>query len=199
MHTYPPSVEKAIVGLTKLPGLGSRTAERMIFFLLKGPREEIKALAQAIRDLEEKVTSCLICGNLSEEPKCSICSHPRREESVICVVGEPSDIVAIEKTSEYRGLYHVLSGSLSPLDGIGPDDLRIKELLSRIRSGKVKEVILATNPDSEGDITAIYLSQQLKPLKVKITRIARGIPVGSSLEYVDEVTLAKALEGRREV
>lgn len=199
MYSYPPTVEKAIASLTKLPGLGSRTAERMIFFLLKGPREEIRTLAQAISDLGEKAIPCLICGNLSEGPKCLICSHSRREESVICVVGEPSDIVAIEKTSEYRGLYHVLSGALSPLDGIGPDDLRIKELLDRIKSGKVKEVILATNPDSEGDITAIYLAQQLKPLGVKITRIARGIPVGSSLEHVDEVTLAKALEGRREV
>lgn len=199
MYSYPPAVERAIAGLTKLPGLGSRTAERMIFFLLKGPREEIKTLAQAISDLGEKVTPCLTCGNLSEEPRCPICSHPQRKESVICVVGEPSDIVAIEKTSEYQGLYHVLSGTLSPLDGIGPDDLRIKELFNRIKSGKVKEVILATNPDSEGDITATYLSQQLKPLGVKITRIAQGIPVGSSLEYVNEVTLAKALEGRREI
>lgn len=199
MYSYPPVLERAIASLTKLPGLGSRTAERMIFFLLKGPREEITTLAQAISDLKEKVTSCLTCGNLSEESRCPICSSPRRDGSVICVVGEPSDVVAIEKTSEYQGLYHVLSGSLSPLDGIGPDDLRIKELLNRIKSGKVKEVILATNPDSEGEVTATYLAQQLKPLGVKITRIARGIPVGGSLEHVDEVTLAKALEGRREI
>lgn len=199
MYCYPPAVERAIESLTKLPGIGSRTAERLIFFLLKGPRKEITTLAQAISDLNAKVTSCATCGSLSEEKRCPICSNARRDESIICVVGEPSDIVAIEKTSEYRGLYHVLSGALSPLDGIGPDDLRIKELLHRVKVGQVKEIILATNPDSEGEATAIYLAQQLKPLRVKITRIARGIPVGSSLEHVDEVTLAKALEGRREI
>lgn len=199
MYRYPPAVERAIAGLTKLPGIGSRTAERLIFFLLKGPGEEIKTLAQAIGDLKGKVIPCATCGNLSEAERCPICSNSRRDESVICVVGQPSDIVAIEKTSEYRGLYHVLSGTLSPLDGIGPDDLRIKELLHRVKVGKVKEIILSTNPDSEGEVTAIYLAQQLKPLGVKITRLARGIPVGSSLEHVDEVTLAKALEGRREL
>lgn len=199
MYRYPPAVERAIESLTKLPGIGSRTAERLIFFLLKGRPEEIRGLARAISDLGDKVTPCVTCGNLSGEKKCPVCSSLKREGSVICVVGEPSDIVAIEKTSEYRGLYHVLSGALSPLDGIGPDDLRINELLNRVKTEKVKEVILATNPDTEGEATAIYLAQQLKPLGVKITRIARGIPVGSSLEHVDEVTLAKALEGRREI
>jgi len=199
MYRYPPAVERAIESLTKLPGIGPRTAERMIFFLLKGSRGEVKTLAQAINDLADKVVSCATCGNLSEEKRCPICSSSRRDESVICVVGEPNDIVAIEKTSEYRGLYHVLSGTLSPLDGIGPDDLRITELLTKIKTGKVQEVILATNPDTEGEATALYLTQQLKPLGVKISRIARGIPVGSSLEHVDEVTLAKALEGRREI
>jgi len=198
MYRYPPAVERAIESLTKLPGIGSRTAERLIFFLLKGSREEIVSLARSISDLGEKVTPCATCGNLSEEKRCPICSSSRRDESVICVVGEPSDIVAIEKTSEYRGAYHVLSGALSPLDGIGPDNLRIEELLNRIKTGQVKEVILATNPNTEGETTAIYLAQQLKPLGVKVTRIARGIPVGSSLEHVDEVTLAKAMEGRRE-
>ena len=199
MYSYPPAVERAIASLTRLPGIGPRTAERMIFFLLKGPREEIKTLAQAISDLEEKVIYCATCGSLSEEKRCPICSNSRRDRSIICVVGEPSDIVAIEKTSEYRGLYHVLSGALSPLDGIGPDDLHIKKLLHRVKTGKVKEIILATNPNTEGEATAIYLAQQLGPLGAKITRLARGIPVGSSLEHVDEVTLAKALEGRREV
>lgn len=199
MCYYPPAVEKAIAGLTKLPGLGSRTAERMIFFLLRGPREEIKNLAQAINDLREKVISCATCGNLSQETRCPICSNSRRDRSVICVVKEPSDIVAVEKTSQYRGLYHVLSGALSPLDGIGPENLRIKELLNRVQSGEVKEVILATNSDSEGEITAIYLARQLKPLGVKITLLARGIPMDSSLEHVNKVTLAKALEGRREI
>ncbi|NOX97446.1 MAG: recombination protein RecR [Nitrospirae bacterium] len=199
MYRYPPAVERAIESLTKLPGIGPRTAERMIFFLLKAPKGEIRTLAQAIGDLADKVVPCVTCGNLSAEKRCPICSSPRRDESVICVVGEPNDIVAIEKTSEYQGLYHVLSGTLSPLEGVGPDDLRITELLHRVKAGKVKEVILATNPNSEGEATALYLDQQLKPLGVRVTRIARGIPVGSSLEHVDEVTLAKALEGRREI
>ncbi len=199
MYNYPLAVERAIASLTRLPGLGLRTAERMIFFLLKGSGEEIKNLAQAISDLKEKVIHCATCGSLSEEKRCPICSNSRRDGSTICVVGEPSDIVAIEKTGEYRGLYHVLAGALSPLDGIGPDDLHIKKLLHRVKVGQVKEVILATNPNTEGEATAIYLAQQLEPLGAKITRLARGIPVGSSLEHVDEVTLAKSLEGRREI
>lgn len=199
MYRYPPSLEKAIESLTKLPGVGVRTAERMIFYLLKDGRKEIVPLAQAMANLKNKVSYCIVCGNLSEGKKCLICSNSKRDTTLICVVGEASDVVALEKTNEYRGLYHVLSGSLSPLDGVGPDKLRIKELLARVKGGRIKEIILATNPTAEGEATALFLTKKLKPYKVKITQIARGIPVGSSLEHVDHVTLAKSLEGRREI
>ena len=198
MYRYPQAIGRAIESLSKLPGIGPRTAERLTIFLLKSSAGEVKALATAIGELKEKVSYCSVCGNLCEEEKCYICRSPKRDGSLICVVEEPGDVAAMEKTSQYRGLYHVLSGALSPLDGIGPENLRIKELLKRIKEEKTKEVILATNPNAEGEATAVYLAKQINPLGVKLTRLARGIPVGSSLEYIDEVTLGKALDGRRE-
>lgn len=198
MYHYPNAVGRAIESLSKLPGIGPRTAERLTIFLLKSSKEDVKNLSTAIGELKEKVGYCSVCGNLSQEDKCSICHNPKRDESIICVVEEPADAVAMERTNEFKGLYHVLFGALSPLDGIEPENLRIKELLQRIKKEKTKEIILATNPDAEGEATAFYLAKQMKPLGVKITRLARGIPVGSSLEYVDEVTLGKALDGRRE-
>ncbi len=198
MYRYPQAVVRAIENLSKLPGIGPRTAERLTIFLLKSPEQEVNALAAAIGELKDKVSYCRLCGNLSEEEKCYICRSPKRDSSLICVVEEPGDVAAMEKTSQYKGLYHVLSGALSPLDGIGPENLRIKELLKRIKEEKTEEVILATNPNAEGEATAIYLAKQINPLGVKLTRLARGIPMGSSLEYIDEVTLGKALDGRRE-
>ena len=198
MYRYPQAVIRAIENLNKLPGIGPRTAERLTIFLLKSPTEEVESLATAIGELKEKVSYCSVCGNLSEERQCFICRSAKRDRSLICVVEEPGDVASMEKTNQYKGLYHVLSGAISPLDGIGPENLRIKELLQRIKEEKAQEVILATNPNAEGEATAVYLAQKIKPLGVKLTRLARGIPVGSSLEYVDEVTLGKALDGRRE-
>jgi len=189
------AVEVAIAALTKLPGLGRKSAQRLVFFLLKVPRAEVEALAAALVALKEKVRSCSRCYNITEADPCPICVSPQRENRVICVVEEANDVLALEKTGEYRGLYHVLGGALSPLDGIGPDNLKVRELVARIKSG-VDEVILATNPTAEGEATAIYLAGLLRPLGPRLTRIARGIPVGGDLEYADEITLTRALEGR---
>ena len=189
------TVERAIHELSKLPGIGRKTAQRHVFYLLKTSEEEVKALAQALLELKSKVRYCSVCYNITEEDPCPICRSESRDRSTICVVEEANDVLALEKTAEYKGLYHVLGGVLSPLDGIGPDDLHIKELLARIDEN-IKEVIIATNPNTEGEATAIYLSRLLKPLNVKVTRIARGIPMGADLEYADEVTLSRALEGR---
>jgi len=189
------AVERAIHELSKLPGIGRKSAQRHVFYLLKVSEEEVNALAQSIIDLKIKVRHCSICFNITEQDPCPFCTSETRNRAIICVVEEANDVVALEKTGEYKGLYHVLGGVLSPLDGIGPDDLHIKELLTRVDE-HVKEIIIATNPSTEGEATAIYLSKLLKPFNIKMTRIARGIPVGADLEYADEVTLSRALEGR---
>lgn len=199
MARYTESVAKLIDELVKLPGIGEKTAQRLTFFLLKMPVEDVRRLAKALIDLKEKIGYCSECGNLTEKELCNICSDPRRDRKVICVVEEPNDLLAIEKTGGYTGVYHVLMGSLSPLEGVGPDDIQIKSLLNRIQRESRNEIILATNPNVEGEATAMYLSRLLKPLGIKITRIAHGIPVGGDLEYADEVTMARALEGRREI
>lgn len=199
------TVDRLITLLGKLPGIGRKSAGRLAFHILKMPLEEATALADAIRAAKEKVGECQVCFNISECSPCYICSDPRRDRSIICVVEEALDVPSIEKVDSYRGLFHVLGGRLSPLDGIGPEDLRIKALLARINNDNnddssvdVKEVIIATNPSVEGEATAMYISKLLKPLNITVTRIARGIPVGADLEYADVVTLSQALEGRRE-
>lgn len=189
------SMQRAIDELSKLPGIGKKSAQRLVFYLLKLPREEVVALAKSLVDVKDKAAYCSVCYNITETSPCPICSNDQRDRSTICVVEEANDVIALEKTGEYRGLYHVLGGALSPLDGIGPDDLRIKELLARLTTD-VKEVILANNPNVEGEATALYLAKLIKPLGIKITRIARGVPVGTDLEYADEITLTRALEGR---
>lgn len=189
------SMQRAVDELSKLPGIGKKSAQRLVFYLLKIPREEVIALAKSLVDVKDKASYCSVCFNITETNPCAICTDEQRDRTTICVVEEANDVIALEKTGEYRGLYHVLGGALSPLDGIGPDDLKIKELLARL-TGDVKEVILANNPNVEGEATALYLSKLIKPLGIKITRIARGIPVGTDLEYADEITLMRALEGR---
>jgi len=189
------SMEKAIAELSKLPGIGRKSAQRLVFFLLKSPKHNIQDLADALLALKEKIRFCTICFNITEEDPCDICCSERRDRSLLCVVEEANDVLALEKTGEYRGLYHVLGGALSPLEGIGPEDLHIKQLLPRL-NGSTKEVIIATNPNTEGEATAIYLERIIKPLEIKVSRIARGLPVGGDLEYADEITLTRALEGR---
>ena len=191
------AVEKAIHELSKLPGIGRKSAQRHVFYLLKQAENHVQQLADALLELKSKVRNCTVCFNITEADPCHFCVSEKRDRTVICVVEEANDVLALENTGEYRGLYHVLGGSLSPLDGIGPDDLRIKELLSRL-SDNVSEIIIATNPNTEGEATALYLAKLVKPLNIKISRIARGIPVGADLEYADEITLARALEGRLE-
>jgi len=198
MQYSSPSIERLIEEFQKFPGVGRKTAQRLVFYLLRSPKEEIAGLAEAMKAVKEKVGFCSVCFNISEKDPCDICTDLNRDRSLICVVEEASDLWALERTGEYKGLFHILGGVLSPLDGIGPDDLRIKELLSRLKEG-VKEIILATNPNTEGEATAVYLSNLIKPLKVKVTRIARGLPMGGDLEYADQVTLAKAMEGRTEI
>lgn len=192
------SVETAVIELSKLPGIGRKTAQRLVFYLLKTQRLEVEMLAQALLALKDKVQHCSQCFNLTESDPCALCANPKREHGMICVVEEANDVLALENTSEYRGLYHVLGGALSPLDGVGPDNLRIRELLQRLQnsSAGVSEVILATNPNTEGEATAIYLLNLIKPLGIKVSRLARGLPVGGDLEFTDEVTLSRALTGR---
>ena len=192
-------VQDLIDALRRLPGIGQKSAQRLAFHLLRSNADEALALADAIRAAKERVAICGECFNVSEGERCRYCRDPRRDGTLICAVEEPADIVAVERTQEFRGRYHVLGGHISPMDGIGPDDLHIRELLERLRSGEVKEVILATNPTVEGEATAIYLANILKPIGVRVTRIASGLPVGGDLEYADEVTLGRALEGRREL
>lgn len=189
------SMQRAVEELSKLPGIGKKSAQRLVFYLLKLPRDEVISLAKALVEVKDKASYCSICFNITENNPCSICTEAKRDRHIICVVEEANDVIALEKTGEYRGLYHVLGGTLSPLDGIGPEDLRIKELLARLNDD-VKEVILANNPNVEGEATAIYLSKLIKPLGISISRIARGIPVGTDIEYADEITLTRALEGR---
>jgi recombination protein RecR len=196
--SLPDPLVRLIEQLQRLPGIGPKGAQRLAFHILKNTREEADRLVGAIRDVKEQVTYCSICNNITDVDPCMFCSSAARDRRVICVVEEPQNVGAIEKTREFKGTYHVLMGALSPLQGIGPDDLKIKGLLARVDTG-VAEVILATNPNVEGEATAIYLARLLKPLGVKVTRIAMGVPVGSDLEYADEVTMHKALEGRREV
>ena len=199
MAYYPEPVARLIEALQRLPGIGPKTAQRLTFFLLKRPSDEVQGLADSLVQLKAHIVHCRACYNVTEEDPCRICADPQRDARVLCVVEEPNDLLALERTGEFRGYYHVLLGALSPLDGIGPEDLRVRELLVRLERTEVEEVILATNPSVEGEATAIYLAKLLKPLGMRITRIARGLPVGGDLEYADEVTLSKAMEGRREM
>jgi len=192
-------VQDLIDALRRLPGIGYKSAQRLAFHLLKAPAEEAHGLADAIIAAKQKVAICKTCFNVSEGEQCNFCRDPKRDSTLVCVVEEPGDIIAIERTQEFRGRYHVLGGHISPMDGIGPDDLRIRELLQRVATGEVKEVILCTNPTVEGEATAIYLAGLIRPLDVRVTRIASGLPVGGDLEYADEVTLGRALEGRRDM
>ncbi|MFQ5828098.1 MAG: recombination mediator RecR [Candidatus Methylomirabilia bacterium] len=199
MAYYPKPVAQLIEALQKLPGIGPKTAQRLTLFLLKRPSEEVQGLAEALARVKSEIVYCSTCFNITEQDPCRICQDPARDSRVLCVVEEPNDLLAVERTGEFRGRYHVLLGALSPLDGVGPEDLRVRELLGRLEGQEVEEVILATNPNVEGEATAIYLAKLLKSLGVRITRIARGLPVGGDLEYADEVTLSKALEGRKEM
>jgi recombination protein RecR len=194
----PDPLLRLIEELHRLPGIGPKSAQRLAFHLLKTPREVVDRLADAMRDVKERVTYCSVCQNITDVDPCAFCTNGERDHGVICVVEEPANVAAVEKTRDFKGMYHVLMGALSPLQGIGPDDLKIRELLARVSNG-VHEVILATNPNVEGEATAIYLARLLKPLGVKVTRIAMGVPVGSDLDYADEITMHKAIEGRREV
>jgi recombination protein RecR len=193
-----PSVDNLVAQLTRLPGIGSRTAQRLAFHLLSAQRDEALALASAIEEVKERVRFCRDCGNLTEDELCAICSDPRRDRTVVCVVEQPVDVVSLERTHEYRGLYHVLGGSISPLDGVEPEHLRIDELLRRVAEGGITEVVLATNPNMTGEATAAYLADRLRD-RATVTRLASGLPVGGDLEYADEVTLGRALAGRREI
>ncbi|HIN70264.1 MAG TPA: recombination protein RecR [Acidobacteria bacterium] len=193
------SLAKLVVQLQRLPGIGAKSAQRLAFHFLKNPRNQVEELCEALREVKDRITYCSVCSNITDVDPCYYCTHPSRDQCLICVVEEPHNVTAVEKSGQFKGVYHVLLGALSPLQGIGPDDLKIKELLARASDSKVNEVILATNPNVEGEATAIYLAKLLKPLDVRITRIAMGVPVGSDLEYADEVTMQKAIEGRREV
>ena len=197
--SLPDPLLRLIEELQRLPGIGPKSAQRLAFHILRTPREHTDRLVEAVRDVKERVTYCSVCNNITDADPCRFCSDERRDHQVICVVEEPQNVSAVEKTREFKGTYHVLMGALSPLQGVGPDDLKVRELLMRVGSGTVEEVILATNPNVEGEATALYLARLLKPLGVRVTRIAMGVPVGSDLEYTDEVTMHKALEGRREV
>ena len=190
---------KLVEQLQRLPGIGAKGAQRLAFHLLRQPRDEVDALLDAVRDVKELITYCSICSNITDADPCYYCTDPGRDRHVICVVEDPHNVAAVEKTRQFKGTYHVLMGALSPLQGIGPDDLKIKSLLERVSGGEVQEIIMATNPNVEGEATAIYLAKLLKPLDVLVTRIAMGLPVGSDIEYADEVTMHKAMEGRREM
>ncbi len=196
---YTPPIERLIAELARLPGIGPKSAQRLAFHIIKVPLQEAEDLAQAIVEARRKVQFCRRCFNLSEMELCEYCSDSRRDSSLVCVVEEAKDIVAIERTGEFRGLYHVLGGAISPIDGVGPEQLRVNELVSRIKEDKVEEVILATNPSVEGEATALYIANLIRSMGVKATRLASGLPVGGDLEYADEVTLGRALQGRREI
>lgn len=199
MSILPKSIEKLIVEFEKLPGIGPKTAARLTFYLLKQKQEELDNFGRLIQELKKNIVLCSQCQNLSETDPCSICKDPKRNHGIICVVEQPHDVIAIEQTHEYSGLYHVLYGAISPINNIGPENLKIKELLSRLKDNKnLKEIILATNPTLEGEATAMYIAKLLKPLGLKITRIARGLPTGTDLEYADEITLSNAIKGRKE-
>ena len=199
MSATPRAVTRLVEELSRLPGIGPKTASRLTYYLLRSPKEQALSLAEAIRQVKESTVLCSVCFNIAENSPCSICRDENRNRAQICVVEEPLDVLAIERTRQYGGLYHVLHGAISPVDGIGPEELRIQELVVRAKGGVVREVILATNPNLEGEATAMYLARQVLPLGVQVTRLARGLPVGGDLEYADEVTLGQALEGRRAV
>ena len=199
MKDYAEPLARLIDELKRLPGIGQKSAQRIAFHLERAPREDVERLAAAILDAKDKIRLCSVCNNLTELDPCEYCTDPRRDGEVICVVETPYNVIGVEKTREFRGQYHVLHGVLSPLQGIGPDQLKLKNLLERLKSGKVKEIIVATSPTVEGEATAVYLSKLIKPLGVKVSRIAMGVPVGSELEFADEVTMLKAIEGRREM
>lgn len=196
---YPGPVAKLVNELNKLPGVGPKTAQRLSFFILKEAPEEAEKLARAIVEARRSVKYCSVCSSLTDIDPCAICRNENRDRSIVCVVEDPRDVISIERSREFRGVYHVLKGAISPMDGIGPDDLTIKELLERLKDGTVKEVVLATNSSVEGEATAMYIARLIRPMGIKVTRIAHGIPVGGDLEYADEVTLARAFEGRREI
>ena len=199
MEYFPAALEKLVEQFARLPGIGSKSAQRLAFFVLSLPEEETKAFADAIVDAKRTVTCCPVCRNLTDGGLCPICSSPKRDEHVICVVADPRDVVAIERAREYNGRYHVLHGVISPMNHVGPDDLEIKSLLDRVAQGGVEEVIMATNPDTEGEATAMSLARLLRPFGVRVTRLAYGIPVGGHLEFADDATLMRALEGRRDI
>lgn len=199
MAYYSPSIEKLVESFEKLPSIGHKTAQRLAFYMLDLSNEEVKEFVDSITNAKKNLKYCSKCFNISDTEPCSICGNPKRDASIICVVEDVRDVVAMERTHEFNGVYHVLHGSISPMSGVGPDDIKIKELLARLMDGTVKEIILATNPRVEGEATAMYISKLVKPLGIKVTRIARGIPIGGDLEYTDEVTLTKALEGRSEI
>ncbi len=199
MNYYSTSMTQLIEQFTKLPGIGRKTAQRLAFHVISMTKEDVHSLAKAIVSAKENIRYCKTCTNLTDKETCNICSDKRRNPELICVVEDPRDVVAMERTKEFKGYYHVLHGAISPLEGIGPEDINIKELLTRIGSQTIEEIIIATNPNIEGEATAMYISKLLKPIGIKVTRIAHGIPVGGDLEYADEITLAKALEGRREI
>ena len=195
---YPQPMNRLIHELSRLPGIGPKTAQRLAFHVLNTPESEVTKLAEALIEARNRIGFCEICGHMTESSPCALCSDSGREKAVLCVVEEAKDVIAMEKTRVFKGQYHVLGGSISPVEGVGPDDLRIRELLQRVHAGDYREIIIATDPNVEGEATALYLGKILKPLAVKITRLARGLPIGGDLEYVDEVTLGKALEGRVE-
>ena len=195
----PDPLAELVAALQRLPGIGARSAQRLAYHLLKTPREEVDALAAAMTAVKERVTYCSTCGNITDVDPCAYCTAPDRDSRVVCVVEQPENVGAVERTRGFRGRYHVLMGAIAPLHGVGPDDLRIKSLLTRVGAGEIQEVILATNPNVEGEATALYLARLLKPLGVRVTRIAMGVPVGSDLDYADEFTMGKAMEGRREM
>lgn len=199
MNFFAAPVARLIEEFEKLPGIGSKTAQRLAYYMLNVPKDAALSFADAIREARDKVHTCSVCQDLTEHETCRICQNPKRDHGTICVVESPKDVIAMERTREYNGVYHVLHGALSPMDGIGPGDIRIQELVTRLGSDEVSEIILATNSTVEGEATAMYLARLLKPFPIKITRIAHGIPMGGDLEYTDEITLAKALEGRREL
>lgn len=196
MKNLAPPIERVIHELGKLPSVGRKTAQRLTFHLLKLAPEEVTSLAEAILELRDKISLCVTCFNLADAELCPVCSDPRRDASLLCVVEEPTNLVAVERTGVYQGLYHVLGGSLSPLKDVGPDELHIKELITRIHEGKFREVILATNPNVEGEATAVYIARLLQPTGISVTRLAQGLPAGSDLEYTDDLTLRRAMEGR---
>ena len=199
MSFFPASLENLVDKFASLPGIGRKSAQRLAFYILGLPETEARAFADAIIVAKSSVHCCSVCQNLTEDEKCSICSSNARDHSTVCVVSEPRDVLSIERGREYNGSYHVLHGVLSPMSHVGPDDIRIKELLVRVAENEIEEVIMATNPDTEGEATAMYISRLLRPMEVKVTRLAYGVPVGSQLEYADEVTLSRALEGRQEI